>query len=106
LFCIVDKLAAGLDITGCRTDDGNGPQNGKTYHMWRAYGQSKTANMLFAVSLAEKLGKKGLIAVSLQPGVVKTHLGREMREEDVAAVGSSFPFLSSLIVSILDYLNK
>lgn len=28
-----------------------------------------------ATSLAEKLGKKGLTAVSLHPGVINTHLG-------------------------------
>lgn len=51
-------------------------QGGKTYDPWRAYGQSKTANMLFAVSLAEKLGSKGLVAVSLYPGNAPTNLGR------------------------------
>ncbi|KAF5645216.1 oxidoreductase [Fusarium sp. NRRL 25303] len=29
--------------------------NGERYNKWSAYGQSKTANMLFAISLAEKL---------------------------------------------------
>ena len=46
---------------------------GETYNRWRAYGQSKTANMLMALSLAEKLGpKKGLLAFSLHPGVIMT----------------------------------
>ncbi|KAK3342166.1 hypothetical protein B0T25DRAFT_465405, partial [Lasiosphaeria hispida] len=43
---------------------------GKTYNPWTAYGQSKTANMLMALSLAEKLGPDGLVAVSLHPGVI------------------------------------
>ncbi|POR37699.1 Retinol dehydrogenase 14 [Tolypocladium paradoxum] len=43
---------------------------GETYNKWIAYGQSKTANMLFALSLAEKLGGRGLGAYSLHPGVI------------------------------------
>lgn len=45
---------------------------GDNYNRWQAYGQSKSANMLFALSLAEKLGavKGGLVAVSLHPGVI------------------------------------
>lgn len=31
--------------------------------------------MLMALSFAEKLGKKGLVAVSLHPGVIGTNLG-------------------------------
>lgn len=53
-------------------------QDGKTYNKWRAYGQAKTANMLMAISLAEKLGDKGLIAVSLHPGVIWTNLGTHL----------------------------
>lgn len=45
----------------------------ETYNRWRAYGQSKTANMLMALSLAEKLGpEKNLLAFSLHPGVIMT----------------------------------
>ncbi|KAJ5621163.1 hypothetical protein N7510_005147 [Penicillium lagena] len=46
---------------------------GKTYNKWLAYGQSKTANMLMALSLATKLSVKyGLQAFSLHPGVILT----------------------------------
>ncbi|KAM0261202.1 hypothetical protein ACHAPA_009933 [Fusarium lateritium] len=44
--------------------------NGDRYDKWTAYGQSKTANMLFAISLAEKLGSRGLQAYSLHPGAI------------------------------------
>lgn len=47
-------------------------QNGETYQKWIAYGQAKTANMLFSLSLAEKLGKRGLLSYSLHPGVIFT----------------------------------
>ncbi|KAI0384276.1 WW domain-containing oxidoreductase [Hypomontagnella monticulosa] len=49
-------------------------RNGENYHRWYAYGQSKTANMLFSVSLAEKLGGRGLQSYSLHPGVIATNL--------------------------------
>ncbi|KAI1412762.1 NAD(P)-binding protein [Hypoxylon sp. FL1857] len=49
---------------------------GKTYNKWHGYGQSKTANMLFSLSLAEKLGKRGLQSFSVHPGTVEgTNLG-------------------------------
>lgn len=59
-------------------------EHGQTYNKWRAYGQAKTANMLFAVSLAEKLGKKGLIASSLHPGVIATNLSRHTSDSGFA----------------------
>ena len=45
-------------------------QDGKTYNPWYAYGQSKTANILFAHSLAEKLAKKGAQAYVIHPGLI------------------------------------
>ncbi|KAL9127722.1 MAG: hypothetical protein Q9217_003452 [Psora testacea] len=48
-------------------------KGGETYNKWQAYGQSKTANILMAVSLAEKLGsKQGLLSFSLHPGTIMT----------------------------------
>ncbi|KPM45656.1 hypothetical protein AK830_g878 [Neonectria ditissima] len=55
--------------------------NGKTYNKWFAYGQAKTANNLFALALAEKLGKRGLQSYSLHPGVImSTGLGTHIDE--------------------------
>ena len=47
------------------------------YGGWRAYGQSKLANVLFAKSLAHRLGSERA-AFSLHPGVIATNLGRHM----------------------------
>ncbi|GIC85932.1 uncharacterized protein Aud_001774 [Aspergillus udagawae] len=53
--------------------------DGDTYNKWQAYGQAKTANMLMALSLAKKLGEThGLLAFSLHPGFVFTHLSDHM----------------------------
>lgn len=48
--------------------------DGQEYDKWRAYGQAKTANNLYAWSLAEKLGSRGLEAYSLHPGGIMTNL--------------------------------
>ncbi|OLN96230.1 Short-chain dehydrogenase TIC 32, chloroplastic 4 [Colletotrichum chlorophyti] len=59
---------------------------GKHYERWSAYGQSKTANSLFSIALAERLGGsgRGLLAFSLCPGYVPTNLAAH-REQDFEA---------------------
>ncbi|KND87675.1 Retinol dehydrogenase 14, partial [Tolypocladium ophioglossoides CBS 100239] len=68
---VVSVSSDGHRLSGMRWDDLNF-HNGETYNKWTAYGQSKTANILFARSLAEKLGGRGLGAYSLHPGVIGT----------------------------------
>jgi NAD(P)-dependent dehydrogenase (short-subunit alcohol dehydrogenase family) len=46
--------------------------NLKDKSTWTRYGHSKLCQVLHAKSLAEKFGSKGLVAVSLHPGTVKT----------------------------------
>ncbi|KAI1073682.1 NAD(P)-binding protein [Whalleya microplaca] len=67
--------------------------NGKTYDKWHGYGQSKTANMLMAISLAEKLGPKGLLSFSVHPGAIHTALDTYMTdwEADYATLCKFFP---------------
>lgn len=66
----------------CPTETDCSWQNGETYNKWFAYGQSKTANMLMAISLAEKLGPKRLQAFSLHPGTIMTNLTGHLISED------------------------
>jgi len=54
----------------------------RPYDKWRAYGQSKTANVLFAVGLERRLGTRGVHANALHPGGIMTELGRHMQPED------------------------
>ncbi|MET0287079.1 MAG: SDR family NAD(P)-dependent oxidoreductase [Polyangiales bacterium] len=56
----------------------------RAYDKWVAYGQSKTANVLFAVALHERLARRGASAFSLHPGAIETDLGRYQSEEDRA----------------------
>lgn len=50
----------------------------RDYKPWRAYGQSKLANVLFAKELAKRLAGTGKIANALHPGGIATNLGRNM----------------------------
>lgn len=47
------------------------------YNGTRAYLQSKLANIMFTISLAERLGQSGVSAVCVYPGLVVTDLMRE-----------------------------
>ncbi|KAH7042104.1 hypothetical protein B0J12DRAFT_213947 [Macrophomina phaseolina] len=51
------------------------------YNGFVAYGQSKTANILFSVGLNKRLAEKGVVSYSLHPGAIATELGREMTGE-------------------------
>ncbi len=48
----------------------------KNYNKYKAYFQSKLANVLFARELSKRLEGSGVTANSLHPGVVKTELNR------------------------------
>ncbi|KAI0857765.1 WW domain-containing oxidoreductase [Xylaria cubensis] len=70
---IVNVSSDGHRLNPIRWDDYNF-ENGTNYNKWHAYGQSKTGNMLFTLSLADKLGNCGLQTYSLHPGVISTNL--------------------------------
>lgn len=56
----------------------------REYDPFSAYGQSKTANALFAVGITERWANDGIIANALMPGGIMTalqrHLGAEFRD--------------------------
>ncbi|KAH8774923.1 hypothetical protein F5882DRAFT_409496 [Hyaloscypha sp. PMI_1271] len=79
---IVNVSSGGYVCSGVRVEDWNF-KDGKEYNPWLGYGQSKTANILFASALAEKLKGKGVLAFSVDPGLVvdtklQTHVTPEM----------------------------
>ena len=83
---VVNVSSDGHRFSGIRFDDWNF-QEGKAYDQWEAYGQSKTANILFSYALAQKLGPKGLRAYSLHPGqTMGTSLVTDFGEEDLASL--------------------
>ncbi|KAH8551417.1 hypothetical protein BGW37DRAFT_537903 [Umbelopsis sp. PMI_123] len=58
--------------------------NGKAYNKWWAYGQSKTAIILFVRELSNRYKNKGLISFSLHPGGIATNLGRDIKPGEYA----------------------
>lgn len=57
------------------------------YEKWDAYGQSKTANALFALGLDMKYRDAGIRAFSVHPGGIMTPLQRHLSNEEMAAFG-------------------
>ncbi len=57
------------------------------YDKWKAYGQSKTANALFAVELDKRGKDQGVRAFSLHPGGIHTPLQRHLSREELIALG-------------------
>ncbi len=57
------------------------------YDKWEAYGQAKTANVLFAVQL-DALGRDaGVRAFAVHPGGIRTPLQRHLTTEEMVAAG-------------------
>ena len=56
----------------------------REYDKMSAYGQSKTANILFAVELDRRLADRGVHAYAVHPGMIATELGRSMTSDDFA----------------------
>jgi len=57
------------------------------YEKWAAYGQSKTANSLFALALDGRLKEKGVRAFAVHPGGIFTPLQRHLPREEMVALG-------------------
>ena len=81
---IVNLSSRGHHIAPVDFDDPNFEQ--RPYDRWVSYGQSKTANVLFAVGLEQRLADRGIHAYALHPGGINTNLGRHMSEEDKLAL--------------------
>lgn len=59
----------------------------RPYDKWEAYGQSKTANALFAVAFDERFAEHGINANAVMPGGIMTPLQRHLSHEEMAAMG-------------------
>ena len=81
---VVSVSSAGHHYSDVRWDD---PHWRQGYDKWQAYGQAKTANVLFAVQL-DALGKdSGVRAFSLHPGGILTPLQRHLPKEEMVERG-------------------
>jgi NAD(P)-dependent dehydrogenase (short-subunit alcohol dehydrogenase family) len=86
---VVSVSSGGHQFGGMRWDDLDFARDG--YDKWLAYGQSKTANVLFAVELDRRGAEHGVRAFALHPGAILTPLGRHLTQadmEDLLSYGS------------------
>ncbi|WP_199572557.1 SDR family NAD(P)-dependent oxidoreductase [Streptomyces murinus] len=81
---VVSVSSRGHHAAGIRWDDIHWRRG---YDKWEAYGQAKTANVLFAVQL-DKLGRDaGVRAFALHPGGILTPLQRHLAQEEMVERG-------------------
>ena len=69
---------------GINWDDINWEKN---YDKWAAYGQSKTANILFAKQFNKLYSSEGIQAYALHPGGIMTNLVKYVPVEEQKAMG-------------------
>jgi NAD(P)-dependent dehydrogenase (short-subunit alcohol dehydrogenase family) len=81
---VVAVSSRGHHRGGIRWDD---VQFEHGYDKWEAYGQAKTANVLFAVHLDALARDAGVRAFALHPGGIMTPLQRHLSTEEMAAEG-------------------
>ena len=66
----------------------------RAYDPWIAYGQSKTANVLFAVEATRRWAPDGITVNALMPGAIATNLQRHVSADELdavlSAVGAAF----------------
>jgi len=60
----------------------------RPYSKWEAYGQSKTANALFALELDIRGKAHGVRAFSVHPGSIVTDLSRHLSDEEMREMGA------------------
>ena len=79
---VIAVSSSGHRAGGIQFDDYNFEKS--AYDPWAVYGQSKTSNIYMANEIDRRYGAKGLHALSLHPGGIKTglqdHLGAAMQE--------------------------
>jgi NAD(P)-dependent dehydrogenase (short-subunit alcohol dehydrogenase family) len=60
----------------------------RPYDPWLAYGQSKTANVLFAVEAGRRWSDDGIAVNALMPGGIRTNLMRHIGDAEMAQFGA------------------
>ncbi len=59
----------------------------RPYDKWKAYGQAKSANALFALGLHLRHGAQGITANAVHPGGIMTGLQKHLTTEEMRAMG-------------------
>jgi NAD(P)-dependent dehydrogenase (short-subunit alcohol dehydrogenase family) len=76
---VVTLSSAGHQISDVDIEDPNFERT--PYQAFAAYGRSKTANILYAVALDNRLKGRGVRATSIHPGGIQTELSRHLTPE-------------------------
>jgi NAD(P)-dependent dehydrogenase (short-subunit alcohol dehydrogenase family) len=82
---VVALSSTGHKISGIRWDDIH--FRTAPYDKWQAYGQSKTADALFANALSRRLKASGGLAFAVHPGGIFTPLQRHLGVEEQVRLG-------------------
>jgi NAD(P)-dependent dehydrogenase (short-subunit alcohol dehydrogenase family) len=82
---VVALSSTGHKISDIRWDDIQFEKG--EYNKWKAYGQAKTANALFANALSRRLQGSGGLAFAVHPGGIFTPLQRHLPKEEMIALG-------------------
>jgi NAD(P)-dependent dehydrogenase (short-subunit alcohol dehydrogenase family) len=82
---VVSLSSTGVRFGGVDFDDPNFEHH--PYDKWKAYGQSKSANSLFAVALDHLGHRQGIRAFAVHPGRISTDLGRFLTANELAIGG-------------------
>ena len=86
---IVNLSSGGHRRSGILWDDPH--YRTRPYDKWEAYGQSKSANVLFTVALERRLSGKGIHSFAVHPGVIATELSRHLSQDDFKDLAARAP---------------
>jgi NAD(P)-dependent dehydrogenase (short-subunit alcohol dehydrogenase family) len=86
---IVNLSSGGHRMSPMRFDDPKFER--EEYSKFVAYGQAKTANVLFSVALDRRYGDRGVRSVAVHPGAIHTELGRHMTGDDFKSLMKGRP---------------
>ena len=87
---IINVSSKGNCLGGIHWDDPNYTKRPEEYKPWAAYGQAKTATVLFTLGLNKRLlAKTGIRSYALHPGGIATKLMRNCNQELLMEVRQS-----------------
>ena len=81
---VVNVASNGHFVAAPDLDDPN--YEHREYEPWAAYGQSKSANILFTVELERLLGRRGVHVYAVHPGLITTELFRHLDKSDAERI--------------------
>jgi NAD(P)-dependent dehydrogenase (short-subunit alcohol dehydrogenase family) len=97
---VINLSSAGHKFARFNFDDPS--YHHRDYDKWQAYGESKTANVLFTVGLDRRTRERGVRSFAVHPGAIMTNLGRHMDEADLATLNERSPSSKGLVFKTVE----